>query len=616
MVKKIVSTPVFQILLVLIIGFIGYSNTLNAPFVFDDVPNIVDNPIIKNLNFYLHPSESKVFDQYTMLMYRYIGSITFAINYKIHGLNVTGYHVFNILIHLINSVLVYWLVFIIFKNIPYASCVSNQLLTKHASFTAFFSALLFVAHPIQIQAVTYIVQRFASLATMFYVFSLIMYLKARLAIDDVNIKHDQKKLPIETMVYCLVSLLSAVLAMKTKEIAFTLPVMITMCEFLLFRANFKKRILYLFPFVLTMLIIPLTLHYVLVFSGGIGSPTRLATDMTRLDYLFTEFRVIITYLRIIFLPVGLNVDYDYKIYHSFFDIEVFLSFAFILILSAVVVKCYYKFTKSIPYIIFVFLGTVWFFITLSVESSFIPIADVIFEHRMYLPSIGIFMMISVLLVIVIDRYNQEWVESAVVMSVVLIAVVLAVTTYSRNILWNDGITLWQDVVNKSPEKARGYVSLGQAYSDKGSHDKAITYFKRAISLDPSDFTPHLNLGVALGKLGHTNEAIIEFKEALRINPHDALSRNSLGTALGRLGLINEAISEFKEVLRKNPENALAHSNLGIALGKLGKTNEAIKEFEAALRINPDQDEARNYIEILKRRTSVPARAAAAIPGSV
>jgi Flp pilus assembly protein TadD len=639
MVRNFLSKPIYHLLLILTLGILGYSNTLTAPFQFDDVHNIVENPIVKNLDYYITPTKAMVYNglqEYPMLINRYIGTLTFALNYKINKLDVTGYHLVNILIHLINSLLVYWFCNLIFITLESGAGGDNPLFLKHASTIALFTSLLFVAHPIQTQAVTFIVQRFASLATMFYLFSMIMYIKYRLTFVDINNKCHGKKTSIRTLVYYLIALFTAVLAMKTKEIAFTLPAMIVLFEFLFFKGEIKSRILYLVPFILTMLIIPATLIYIVDLDGGVGTPTRLATDMPRFDYLFTEFRVIITYLRLVFFPVDQNLDYDYPLYHSIFEPEVFLSFLALLTICLTVIYSFWCYRKTQPLTRVICFGTAWFFATLSIESSIIPIVDVIFEHRMYLPSSGIFLVMSVLLVmVVIEGSRQKWVEGAIFLSVILTALVFTGITYARNNVWNDKIALWQDVVNKSPEKARGYIHLGSAYFEKKDHDKAIKYYKKAIFLDPSRSNAHanlgkvfddlgrtneaikeyrealrikphnigarINLGTALDRLGRTNEAIIEFREASRIKPHNFMTHNNLGAALGKLGRTSEAVKEFREAVQINPDSAEAHNNLGIGLGKLGRRNEAIKEFSEALRINPDSAMVRNNLEMLKTR---------------
>src|SRR5208283_1708111 len=221
-----------------------------------------------------------------------------------------------------------------------------------------------------------------------------------------------RRLPITYYLLPITSLLSAVLAMMTKETAFTLPVIIVLYEFVFFKSSLKKKLLLMIPILCTMLIIPITIIGTNRPLGEIiayvSERFRLHSSLPRWDYLMTQMRVITTYIRLLFLPVYQNLDYNYPVYHSLFQIPVFLSLVFLsLILGTGVYMIiisstssrfsglFSRFTihDSRPFRLIGF-GILWFFITLSVESSIIPIADVIFEHRLYLPAAGAFIAIT------------------------------------------------------------------------------------------------------------------------------------------------------------------------------------------------------------------------------
>ena len=280
---------------------IVYSNTLEAPFVFDDKFVIVENPIVKDLGYMVNPSEAKVHNkshfEYESFRRRYIGYLTFAINYWFHKLDVTGYHLVNIAIHIINSLIVYWLVILTFKT-PF---LNSSVLGGRINEIAFFASLFFACHPLQTQAVTYIWQRVTSLSTTFYCLALVFYILWRLTSKKPSSFATQ--MPI---LFYFGSVISAVLAMKTKEIAFTLPVVIFLYELMFFEEKIKKRILYITPLLLTMLIIPISLLETEKLKGdlmgNIGEVTRVETNISRMDYLLTQFTVIATYIRLIFFP--------------------------------------------------------------------------------------------------------------------------------------------------------------------------------------------------------------------------------------------------------------------------------------------------------------------------
>ena len=177
-VQLLTNNPIVHIACLVFLIIIIYSNTLNAPFQWDEREFIVNNPIIKDLRYFTNPSAAKGFEFYGHLMERYIGYLTFALNYRMHGFSVTGYHIVNIAIHIANAVLVYLLVVLTFKT-PYFAESSVKRNSRHI---ALFSSMLFAVHPLQTEAVTYVFQRFVPLAAMFSLMSLTAYIKARLAL--------------------------------------------------------------------------------------------------------------------------------------------------------------------------------------------------------------------------------------------------------------------------------------------------------------------------------------------------------------------------------------------------------------------------------------------------
>jgi hypothetical protein len=204
--------PLIHVLLIIMLSLIAYSNTIHVPFHFDDKNVIVENPIIKNLQFFTEPSKAKDFKgrfEYKIYKRRYIGYLTFALNYKIHGLNVPGYHIVNLLIHISNTLLIYLLVVLGFKT----PLLKNSPIKDYSKHTAVVTALLFACHPLQTQAVTYIWQRVTSLATLLYIVSLVTYVKWR--IINQNTEERQKTIHLKSVLWYLTSLFSAVLAMKT-----------------------------------------------------------------------------------------------------------------------------------------------------------------------------------------------------------------------------------------------------------------------------------------------------------------------------------------------------------------------------------------------------------------
>lgn len=550
---KFLRNPIIHILLITSVGIIVYSNTFKVPFVLDDHYVIAYNPIIKDLNYFIKPSTAQHFDknlfEYPTFKKRYIGYLTFALNYKIQGLDVTGYHIVNLLIHISTALLVYYFILLSFRT-PHMSSSSLKERSEHI---AVIAALFFVAHPIQTQAVTYIWQRVACLASMFYLLSVTMYVKARLTYQS---RSEENAVPVRgraarSLLYYVPSLVFAMLAMKTKEIAFTLPVSIVLYEFMFFNGNLKKRVLYLIPLFCTILIIPLSLINIDKPFGElintVGEVTRAQTDVSRFDYLFTEFRVIVTYIRLLFLPINQNLIYEYQIYRSFIDPNVFLSFIFLLSLLGVSILLMYRYRSKMTEVRLISYGIFWFFITLSVESSVMPIIDPIFEHRMYLPSIGVFTSLITILFLLMGRLKNKWwkTQKLSVAFLTVLLVVLSGTTYARNEVWRTDVGLWEDVVNKSPKSALAYYNLGNAYRDKGDLINAEKAWRGALEIKPS------------------------FTHAL----------NALGNVYYLSGQLEEAKKYYLEALEADIKNGIAHYNLALILEKSNKLEEALRHYK-------------------------------------
>jgi len=586
--------PLPAVLLLALLALLIYSNTFSVPFVFDDIRNIVDNPQIKDLRNFLGFSGS-----------RHIGFLSFALNYHFNQLNLFGYHLVNLAIHIFNGFLVYLFVLLLFRT---PKMVSSDLKIQ-TPWIAFATALLFISHPIQTQAVTYIVQRFASLAALFYLFAIVCYLKWRLSESKIR------------FFWYGLALLSTILAMKTKEISFTLPAMLLIIEKLFFQMRERRQWVTLVPFLVTLLIIPFS--RIDVVGGAESGFAQETTEIGRSEYLFTQFRVIITYVRLLLFPMNQNLDYDYPIYHSLFDPSVSMSVLFLSALFALAI--YFVFISSSVSSQLMGFGILWFFLTLSVESSIIPITDVIFEHRLYLPSIG-FLMTFALFLSKTWRWRNWYIP--VLSSMILI---FSIATYRRNSIWIEEVSLWQDVILKSPMKARGHNNLGDVLSRQNKTAEAIAHYSEALRIDPNYINAHINIGVDLEREGKLQEAEAHYREGLRIDPQFrklyfnlglvlmkqekldqateflqkalqldpefALAHNLLGEVFRKQGLLADAMMHYSEALRINPHFAEAHDNLGVAYTAQEKFAEAIDQFLAAIKADPSLERAYNNLGV-------------------
>jgi protein O-mannosyl-transferase len=552
-----------HLLLVLVVGIISYSNTFEVPFHFDDMRNIVNNPLIREWGHFIHAPQAQDAIQAADFRMRTVGFLSFALNYKIHGREVWGYHAVNLAVHLANALLVYLLILFTFRTpkMRAAEQPDSPLRIGNPSIAhgiALFSSLLFVSHPIQTQAVTYIVQRFASLATFFYLSSFVLYIGWRL-------RKESRKNSGGIFIY-LASLLCAVLAMKTKEAAFTLPIMLSAYELLFFAGKPARRILALIPFILTCSIIPLSAWSSLpqqeMNLSGLMQKSKVLTGMSRTDYLFTQFTVIALYIRMIFLPFGQNLDHDHPLFHSLLNPQVLLSLLFIALLIAAATYVLVLSRSGDKRLRLIAAGIFWFFLALMPESGIIPVVDVVYEHRVYLPSVGAFLAIAAALFVLGEKICSRWsgqqpllprierkrtkqrakAHPAWILSLSVVIAACAAATIMRNVVWQDPISLWEDVARKSPKKDRAQNTVGMVYLNAGMLEEARQAFEKTIAINPKYWTAYFNLGVY-----YTRKA----EEALS-------ERRSNGLAIQ---LMDQAADSYQRALLLQPGNEMIRSAL-------------------------------------------------------
>jgi tetratricopeptide (TPR) repeat protein len=566
-VKKNNYSDLVGLAILIVLGIIIYSNTFHCSFHFDDLENIVDNSKIHNL------SDIKAW--WNFYPTRPIGIFSFALNYHFNQLDVFYYHLVNVIIHLINACLVWWLTLLIFSS----PVMKDQTIARNKKVLAFLTALLFVTHPLATQSVTYIIQRMASMTAMFYLLSLALYVKARL-----TTKRDRF-----TYLLFAGSLVSGVMAVLTKENAYTLPFAILLFELFFLRTkkfsiNFRDyRVILVIAALLGIIILVLVKFSSVIFKTippGLGH----AYTVTPLNYLFTQFSVIVKYIQLLFLPINQKLDYDFPISSSFFEIRTVLCFIVLLSLIILAVLSF-KRNRIISF------GIFWFFLTLSVESSIIPINDLIFEHRTYLPSFGFFLILSTGIYFLLWKKYRNY----AIVIFVIIAGVNSVLTYERNKVWKDDLSLWNDNVAKTPNLAIALVNRGYAYSEIGQWDNAIDDYSKAIENYPTYARAYVNRGVAYGKIGHYDKAIADCSRAIAIDPKYTEAYYDLGIAEVDNGQWEKAIADCSRAIELQPDYAKAWYNRGVAYGNLGQYDKAIADYSKASGI--DQNYSPPYFNL-------------------
>jgi tetratricopeptide (TPR) repeat protein len=583
---RLTTRSLLPLALISMVALIAYANSFHVPFQLDDVDSMLDKPYVRDIGQFFDFSSPQWSDH--GLRMRTVGYFTFALNYLFNGPDVTGYHIVNLSIHIINGLLLYLLVLLSFRT----PVLGSSPLKGSAGTIALFVALLFVAHPVQTQAVTYIVQRLASLAALFYLLSFVSYVAWRLSREPETAVSSRRR----GWFFYALSIVAAVLAMKTKEIAFTLPVMIALYEFLFMKGDVKKRIVFLIPLLLTLLIIPMGLigygKPIGEAIGDVSKVTRVESVMPRWAYLATELRVIVTYVRLLFFPVNQSLDYYYPKFHSFLEPQVFLSFLFLLSIFGVGVYLLYRSRadrtgrhRGVALRLVAF-GIFWFFIALSVESSVIPITDVIFEHRLYLPSAGFFMAAVTAVFLIREKLRASH-RKAVIAVLCVCIVCLTGLTYSRNGVWHSEASLWGDVVRKYPMDARGYNGLGLAYQRERKLNKAAEAYVSALRIFPTYALAHNGLGSVYFQEGKFREAIGQFNAALAFDPENTTFLDNRGLSYAALGDFAQAEKDYMQAIKLDPSYAEAYRNLGFANQLQGHFERAIELYDRAIALEPD-----------------------------
>ena len=573
-------------------GLLAYSNALRAGFVFDDVPHIGDSPSIQDPAAYLPGGPA-----YRAQPNRALAGLTFALNYRLLGRDPLGFHAVNVFIHVLNALLVYLLVLTTFRT----PRMRGSALAPLSKAVAFVAAVLFVAHPIQTQAVTYVVQRLASLATTFYLLSLVLYGRARLSEQSGFGGSARRVAGIAG------ATVAAVLAMKTKEIAFTLPVVVALYEALFFQGGWRRRALHLAPVLGTLAIVPLG---VVGLDKPIGellsdasAATRVQTTQGRWEYLVTEVTVVADYLRLLVLPVGQNVDHDVPTCRSLAEPRVLLSLGALLALAAVAIGPWVVRRAAgeprDPAVRLVSFGIAWFFVALLVESSVIPIADVMFEHRVYLPSVGIFFAGATAIGWLALGLAPARPALATAAAGAALALPFAAATWVRNEAWADEITLWRDAVSKSPGKARPHNNLGVALGAVRRDDEALAQLREAVRLEPAYARAHDNLGVVLYRRGRVAEAEAAHLHAMALAPRDASPYYNLGCIRLDQGRYAEAAALLERALALEPGDARAALNLGAAWNGLRRFPDVVRLLSSAGPAVLAQPEARAQLALAR-----------------
>ena len=578
--------------LILILIVLVYSNTFNAAWHLDDFTNILDNTNVHVSKLSMDSLSRSVRAPFTdpanpkpglSGLYRPVAMLTFAFNWYLGGREVFGYHLVNISIHCLTSCLLYFTILSLLRTPNLRDRFQGN---EH--FIALLATALWALHPVQTQAVTYIVQRMASLAALFYLAGIYLFLKGR-----------SSRAPGRRYLLFGSCLLCYLLAMGTKRNTVTLPAAWLLIEIVFFMApGFLKR-----PKIKlmgTVVVIGLVLFYGLLFFYWQENPlSSIAAGyqhrpFTLTERLLTEFRVMVFYLSQLFYPVPqqFSIVHDFALSKSL--LNPWTTMGALLIICTLISGAFYCLRRN-PLLSFSIL---FFFLGHSVESTVFAL-ELVFEHRNYLPSLFLFVPVAAGMKHLIDTYRHKnrMLYFMLIGSVPILMAGLGLGSYIRNSVWATEKRLWQDAMQKAPSIARPYQIVARALERENRLDEALILYQKALTL--KDSVPTLSRFISLGNMGNIYKKRKDYETAVSYlleatkfekGPYIQRVRYNLVLCLLNSNREEEALEQLEWLLSRYKSNARFLTGKGFILMRQGKTDSALQYLQLALKQNPyDKD---------------------------
>lgn len=465
------------------LGFTVYTNSMNGDFVWDDKNLVQNNPLVKSW-----PDITGIFTQdiagkqeaVPYGYYRPFTVMTYALNWAVGNFNVEIYHFTNIVLHILTAFSIYFLVLILF----------------HDAALALLTAFLFVVHPVHTEAVTYISGRAGILSALFMILSFIFYIQYQ--------KSGNKRL------YAFM-LIGYALALLSKENSFIFPAVLLLYHYI-FKKEFKIKA---FLPVLGLWAVCFYLRSVFLgFSLFNPDASDWGTSLARLPGFFVAIG---SYLRLLFFPFDLHMEYGNYYFHPY-------DFRFIAGVLISVLLLSYALRKRTANVLLSF-SICWFFVTLLPNSSIYPVtAFYMAEHWLYLPSVGFFIIISRWL---INLYRLKRLKILALFLMLGIALFYSSLTIKQNNYWREPIAFYKRTLKYAPWSERVYYNLGLVYSRLGNYPEAIKMYKKAIMLKPEEYSFYNNLGSVYAYSGNYPEAITMYKKTIALNSNHSRAHFNL-----------------------------------------------------------------------------------------
>lgn len=556
------------IAIIFVVCLASYCNTLPAHFVWDDNIFILHNPYLRSFKFlptfFLQDFWSVGIQKLPSGYYRPLLAASFMLDHLLWHARPFGYHLINLLMHSLAGILL----FLFLKSL-----LKDTLIP-------FFASLVFSAHPLHTESVSFISGRVDIIALIFMLVALMTFLKYYL---DKN--------PFQY----LLSLGFFLLALLTKEMAVTLPLILLCLDYLFLSNGEIRRVIKNFSRIhlgfFAVLVLYLFIRFLFVNPGFIISNTRFSSNFLPGDAAFwrafTAAKILWFYIRLLIFPYNLQADYFFPAAHSLFEPAVITGIVLLIVLVCAAIKN----IKGCPVLTF---SIAWFFITILPVTNIVPIGNIFAERYMYIPSVGFSIAVGFfffwLLKKNISLRNLNW-KASIYSIFSLMIIASGRVTFERNKVWNNEFTLWYETAKASPDSPRAHLNLGSAYYSIGYLREAIKEAGRAQALYPNYYEAFDLAGDIYLKKGLVDEAIKAYRIAIGISPDRDTAYNSLSVALAKSGRYKEAIGAGLEALKRNPYFDEARYNLALNYSQTGQIDEAIKAYEGYIEANPDNYKA-------------------------
>ncbi len=556
------------LLALLLLTLLTWHASLDNTFHFDDRPNITGAQAIQIKALSLD-NFARVIDE-AYLPQRILPNLSLAIDWWRGGGQAAAFQQTNLLIHVLNSGLVFCLLFLVFRR--------SSATTEHALLGALLAAACWSVHPIQVQSVTYIVQRMNSMASLFMLVSVITYYHGRCTASN----------PRPWYIACVLALLAGAIS---KENAWITPLLLLLTEFAICRTG--RLLQYRYDRLILSLPVLAGFYVMIDLLSGAGPFYQhlhefyKIRDFSLAERLLTQPRVLVFHLSQILwpLPGRFSIEHDFPISTALLTPWTTLP-ALLLMITLLVTGLLCLLKASTRLAGFFIL---WFFITLAIESTVIPL-EMVFEHRLYLPSFGLAGLLGLLLI----KLGASGVRQAVISRSVVVIVIacLACSTGLRLPLWSTQLGVVEQALRHAPHSGRVWNNFGTLKAQSGDYSGAGEAFARAVSLDPKYAPAYLNRGLWYAEKAATSaQALSDYDRAIALDPRLAVAWLERGNLFSARKDYEKALSDYSEAIRIRPGASLALNNRGLVYLQLGDSKQALQDFDQALRLEADYQQA-------------------------